>query len=88
MSAVKVYSLFDRKARQYGPPLVAANDATMVRELQRNIVPESLVGKYCEDFDLVHLAYMDDENGKVTVAESQELIANLAEVLNGTGSGS
>lgn len=86
-SKLMVFSLFDRKIREYGPPLVAANAPAMYRELRRNVQPGSMLEKYPEDFDLYHLADMDSETGKVTAAESQQLVDNLAVVLQETRNG-
>lgn len=84
MARVMIFALFDRKAREYGPPLSAANVPTMKRELQKNVGEGSLLQKYPDDFDLYTFAEMDTETGAVEVTE-HTLVDNLRDILESGG---
>lgn len=86
VGTVKVFALFDRKAREFGAPLTAANVDTMKRELQRNVGEGSLLHKYPEDFDLYCLGEMDTETG-VILPDTPQCVALLKEVLDGSSAG-
>lgn len=79
---VVMYALFDRKLREYGAPLVAANDDVMWRELRHMGQTGSFLDKYPEDFDLQSFGTMDTETGKVTLGESIRFVGNVRDVLS------
>lgn len=83
MAKVMIFALFDRKVREYGPPLVAANVPSMYRELRRSIQPGSMLEKYPEDFDLQKFGVMDTETGRVEVDDEITLCDNLGVILSG-----
>lgn len=62
---MNVYSLFDRKLRQYGQLMTERNDFGMQRGLSDGlrVNPESLISKHPGDFDLYQVGSFDDESG-------------------------
>lgn len=81
---VRVYSMFDRKLRQYGQLMLERNhyaiQRTMVDGLQAS--PDSLIAKHPEDFDLVCFGEFNEESGVMSVG-APELVINLGELVAG-----
>lgn len=79
---MRIYSLFDRKLREYGQPSLSPNDATIFRVLS-DVIPGSgsTMARHPEDFDLFALGELDVETGVIRPAETPLLIENLKEIL-------
>lgn len=76
-----IYSLFDRKLKEYGPLVVSNNDAAVRRALIDGVPGSgSTIAKYPEDFDLMCLGLFDAETGKI-VAEAPRLVDNVGSLL-------
>jgi len=60
---MRVYTLYDRKVREYGNLVLGQNDQAILRALRDGIRPDSTMGKYPEDFDLVCVGEFDPETG-------------------------
>lgn len=79
---MRVYSLFDRKMKEYGSLVMGSNDESTVRALKEMLLgSQSTVSKYPGDYDLMCLGYFDVENGEI-LAETPTLVVNCEEVLN------
>lgn len=79
---MKIYSLFDRKMREFGGLQLAANDDVVRRALSEGVrgtgsTPE----KYPDDFDLMCLGDMDPASGKIVLEEPVRLVDNLSQLL-------
>lgn len=81
---MRVYSLLDRKLREYGA-LVQANNAEAV---QRGLVDglkgsNSLVEKHPEDFDLMEVGTFDTDTGLIGGTDSgvPMLIVNVGQLI-------
>lgn len=80
---VKVYSLLDRKMRQFGQLLLAANDETLERMVRDVLVGSgSLMEKYPSDFDVFAVGAFDPDDGTLD-GHSPVLVACIADVLGG-----
>lgn len=78
---MQVYSLFDRKLKQFGQLVVIQNDESVKRSILDNVVgSNSLVEKYAEDFDIVHLGSFDQDTG-VLAGSTPRLVENVAQVI-------
>lgn len=73
---LRMYSLYDRKMRQFSPPQLAQNDEVMARSLKDNIPDGSLPKVHPEDFDLFCIGEMDLDSGAVSGIAVQS-ICNL-----------
>jgi len=82
MASLQVYSLLDRKLREFGPPFCERNEDTAKRFLNDSISAESVVGKYPEDFDLYRLGEFDPERGLLHGDDAPLLVANIRVVLS------
>lgn len=62
---MNVYSLFDRKLRLYGQVFEERNDYSVQRMLADGVrgIPESLMSKHPDDFDLYQVGVFDEESG-------------------------
>jgi len=80
---VNVYSLFDRKLRQYGQLVLERNDYGVQRGLGDGIKAqgESLLAKHPEDFDLYQVAEFDDESGVVTALVPPRFVSSVSDVV-------
>lgn len=62
-----LYSVYDSKARVYGHPFHAANDAVAVRMFADVCNdPDTTINKHPEDFILFKMARFDDQTGEIT----------------------
>lgn len=82
MSEVKVYSVLDRKVREFGQLLLSANDESMERTV-RDVVSGSgtMMEKYPEDFDLHVVGSFNTETGELARSAPQ-LVGNVALILD------
>lgn len=80
---MKLYALFDRKAQAYTAYQVAKSDAVVSRDFaQAVLAPDSLLGKYAGDFELVRFCDVpEDPSGEgevmmvaVTVITAQQVV--------------
>lgn len=64
---VFIYSLFDRKVREYGQLVLGSNDATIIRGLVESLsrTGKNTVEKYPEDFDLMCVGEFNCETGEL-----------------------
>lgn len=78
----KIYSVMDRKLREFGQLMLARTEEAMLRELVTGVRsnPESYIGKYPEDFDLYHLGWFNPETGELT-HELGGMLGNVAELV-------
>lgn len=78
---MRVYSIFDRKQREYGSLVLAKND-----EVARRACVDAIHGsgsqleKHPEDFDLYHVGQFDESKGCLEV-ETPTLVVTLLELL-------
>jgi len=82
-TAMLIYSLYDKKLREFGPLVLSNNDQSVVRAL-RDGIPGSggTVAKYPEDFDLMQLGSFDAETGMIVPESVPLLVANVSVVMS------
>lgn len=68
---MNVYSLHDRKLRQFGQLMLERNDFGVQRGLADGVrqAPDALISKHPEDFDLYQVGVFSEESGLLTEAE-------------------
>lgn len=77
-----VYSLFDRKAREFGQLVTAANDEAMFRLLADTIRGSaSVIERYPEDFDLFICGTFDTDGGVLAASGPSVFVENVADIL-------
>lgn len=81
-----VYSLFDRKLREYGPLVVERNDEAVIRSLTDGVRgSKSLMEMHPEDFDLFFVGSFNTASGVVVGASGESfaprLVGNLRDFL-------
>lgn len=79
---MQVYSLYDRKLREFGGLVLSQNDATVKRAIHEGVPANSTVGKYPQDYDLMLLGEFDAETG-VLMGGQIILVENVLEILRG-----
>lgn len=84
---MRIYSLLDRKAREFGAPMWAKNDDVMKRLLKDTLPHETIAFEHPGDFDLFFLGSMSEDTG-VIAAGAPQLVVTLQEVLYGSGQAS
>lgn len=78
---MKVYAFLDRKVREFGQLLVAANDEAMKRLAYDTLNGgQSMLAKYPDDFDLFCVGEYNHENGALN-GHPPQLVCNLASVI-------
>lgn len=83
---MRMYSLLDRKLREFGAILVERNEDSMRRSLYNGVKgSNSMVEKYSEDFDLYALGEFNVETGVVT-PETPRIVGTVRSILVEYGS--
>lgn len=73
-----VYSVYDKKAKAFGPIMAYRNDVIAIRDFAQVCSEKSsLIRKYPEDYDLIALAEFDDEVDSLAVAVMEGLQPRL-----------
>jgi len=79
---MEMYSVYDRKLREYGAILLSQNEAACFRMIQVGVKGSgSLMEKYPADFELHKVGLFNTELGEVTTSGRPEVIATLSEIL-------
>lgn len=77
---MRLYSLFDRQMKEFGPIIAAQNDSVIVRNLRDNLPPQSMEARHPEDFDLMFLGVISLETG-VIASSTPSLVGGLSSLL-------
>lgn len=84
---MEVYSLLDRKLKEFGQLVVAKNDELVRRSLLDGIRgSKSLMETHAADFDLFCVGSFDEETGILT-HKPLRLVVNVADILEAYGAG-
>lgn len=76
-----LYSIYDRKATQYGPVLMALNEGVMSRSVRETFEGTNhAIARWPEDFDLYQIAGFNQDSGETDRA--LKFICNLAVIMN------
>lgn len=78
--SVRLFSLLDTAAREFGPVMVFQNDAVARRWLQESLPPNGLERRRAYDFVLYDLGAMDMATG-VIASTVPEVVASLPVIL-------
>lgn len=82
---MNVYSMFDRKLRQYGQLILDRNDFSVQRMCADGLkgAPDSLPAKHPGDFDLYEVGKFNDESGLLVAPEGEipRLVCNLLDLV-------
>lgn len=79
---MRLYSIFDRKLKEYGQVVQMNNDEAVKRSLRDGLRgTKSLVEKYPDDFDLYVLGEMDLESGVITPCAPM-LVENISSIVS------
>lgn len=85
-SLLYVYSLFDRKMREYGSLVVNKNDEAIRRSLVDSVQGSGgIQEKHPEDFDLMCVGTFNPLTGVVGTVEVPTLVVNLKVLLDAYG---
>lgn len=83
-----IYSVLDRRLREYGPLVTVQNEYAMQRMIRESVRvnPESLLARYPEDFDVYEVGRFDVRTGGVSgQVNGGILVAQVVGILNGGG---
>lgn len=80
---IRMYSLFDRKMREFGAVVLAPTDEACKRALVEGFrgARNSTMALYPEDFDLHCVGTFDELTGKVTAADDPTFLSTLEELV-------
>jgi len=79
---MQVFSLFDRKLREYGQLVLSNNAEGAKRGLVDGVVgSKSLIEKHPGDFDLMHVGGFDMDSGILVGLKVPTLVCNIGELL-------
>lgn len=73
MFPLRLYSIYDQKAEQFGPPQVFHNDMLALRGFEAIVNDDKMfICKYPEDFSLYYVGNLGDINGRYYVEHCDE----------------
>lgn len=73
MVPLRLYSVYDQKAEQFGPPQVFHNDMLALRGFEAVVNDDKMfICKYPEDFSLYYVGNLGDINGRYYVEHCDE----------------
>lgn len=76
---MELFSIYDKKALEYGPVFVMPNKVVAVREFQKMCQDQkSNFAQFPDDYKLVKVGKMDIHNGKISQPETLEDIAEAS----------
>lgn len=79
---MQVFSLFDRKLREYGSLVLANNAEAVKRALVDGVRGSgSLVEKHPQDFDLMEIGMFDTDSGILVPGKLPVLVDNVGTLL-------
>lgn len=84
---MKLYSIFDMKARLFRVPFPAQNNAEAMRSVATALrsSPESLIAMYPEDFQLFCVGEMDESNCRIVQEEAHMCLCRLDDLVVRSG---
>jgi len=78
---MKIYSVRDKRANEYGQPMAMPTDAHAVRSFQQEVNrtdPGNMLNQYPEDFAIYYVGYFNSETGTITESGPQLLMEAIA----------
>lgn len=79
---LEVFTVYDRKLRQFGPLVVERNKEVLIRVLVDSIGgSKSLMEQHPRDFDLYFVGTFDNSAGRIEGFSVPQLVANLYDLL-------
>jgi len=78
---MKIYSVRDKRANEYGQPMAMPTDAHAVRSFQQEVNREdagNMLNQYPEDFAMYYVGDFDQEHGTITETGPQLLLEAVA----------
>lgn len=84
--SMRMYSLFDRKMKEFGAVVLGSNDEVTKRALREG-APQmrGTLKEYPEDFDLYFLGEFEPETGVIVPASPPLVVENVAIILEKGG---
>lgn len=77
---LSIYTLYDRRLREYGQLSIDHNDESFKRSLNSGLVgSKGLVEKYPEDFDVYCLGFYESSSGEILF--DRRMVCGVADVL-------
>lgn len=68
-----MFSIYDIKAKVYIMPFFERSKDTAIRAIATQLTPDSLIGRYPEDFSLYQICVFDEASGAITEAEKEKI---------------
>lgn len=79
---VKIYAIYDTKAKAYLQPWFAANNAVAFRNCQRACAnAQSPFAEFPVDFTLFCVGLFDDDSGEISALKHHENLGNFTQFL-------
>lgn len=76
MQSMKIFAAYDRKAQYYLPTFQARTEVDAIRSFTDAIMGDTPLAKYPADYDLICLAEIDMETGKIDPIWPVDLVIN------------
>lgn len=71
---VNLYSIFDSKAKSFGPVFLFPNDDVAIRYAHQAVKTIPEVANFASDYVLYRLGILDQANGRIDQANLSELV--------------
>lgn len=80
---LKIYSVYDKKSMVYHPGQYCHNDGHAMRFFAMQFQnPDTVMGKYPEDFDIYRIGEFDDATGLLSSDQNVEFVVNVKALLD------
>lgn len=79
----KLYSLFDRKAQNFGAPMMFVNDEVCRRAILSVVMGDNEIKNYPGDFDVFWCGVFDTDGGHVAIPDvsAPSLVFNVGDLV-------
>lgn len=76
-----LFTIYDKKARNYNRPFTSANRATAMREAGDGASNDEVLSTHAEDFALYLLGTFDPETGEIDAIHPPEMVCEIVDLV-------
>lgn len=79
---VKLFSIYDKKAKVFNPPMSSVNQGTLLRTLSDQLErADNLMSRFAQDYDVYEIGYFDDLTGDIQVNGKPGFVCCLEDLI-------
>lgn len=74
---LQIYTVFDKSTQAYSSPVVAINDAVVLRMVRSALAHDSMLTQFPEQFSLNHIGSFDESSGRIEAVDHRIVLPTL-----------